>query len=278
MRLARKFSRLVFPYMERLLGLHITPADYYSPIPRLDELPSDIYDHRYSLRGLEMNEGKQLYLLEQVMPRYLEEYRPEPNPGLSLADAFLLYVMIRERKPALMIEIGSGHSTLIAKRALERNRADGVECDFVCVEPYPADFLRSTDGIRLVEKPVQSVDLDLFEGADLLFIDSSHVCRIGSDVTHEVLEILPRLPVGALVHWHDIMIPANYWQQWTERDLYFWNESYFLHAFLLFNRAFEVSWGSRFMALRNGERMAKLLPFFKPDHHVTSLWAQRTGE
>ena len=74
------------------------------------------------------------------------------------------------------------------------------------------------------------------------------------------------------------MIPANYWQQWTERDLYFWNESYFLHAFLLFNRAFEVSWGSRFMALRNGERMAKLLPFFKPDHHVTSLWAQRTGE
>ncbi len=277
MRLARKLARIVFPYVERYLDLHVTPADFYSPVPRLDELPRDIYERRHSLTGVDMNEPAQLRLLHEVLPRYLAEYTAAGNPGLSIADAFVLHAMIRERRPGQMVEIGGGHSTLIALQALQRNRDEGHDAELICIEPYPSDMLRQAAGrgMRLIECPVQAVDLALFETTDLLFIDSSHVCRIGSDATHEMLEIVPRLPVGAAVHWHDIVLPANYWREWTERNLYFWNESYFLHAFLLFNRAFSVNWGARYMALTHGQALEATLPFYRDGQHITSFWAER---
>ena len=277
-RVARKVARAVFPFFERHLDLHVVPADYYSPIPRVDELPQDIYERRFSLTGVEMNEAGQLAFLRETLARYLKEYAPKDNPGLSRADAFALYAMIRERRPKRMVEIGGGHSTLIALEAIKRNRTGGDPVEFVCVEPFPSELLKAAaarEDLRLLIRPVQQVDLGLFDETDILFIDSSHVCRIGGDVTHEMLEIVPRLPIGAVVHWHDIVLPANYWREWTERSLYFWNESYVLHAFLLFNRAFKVRWAARYMALNHEKALTDVLPFYRKGAHITSFWAER---
>ena len=79
----------------------------------------------------------------------------------------------------------------------------------------------------------------------------------------------------SVVHWHDIVWPANYWREWTERSHYFWNESYVLHAFLLFNRAFKVQWAARNMALNHEKALTDVLPFYRKGAHITSFWAER---
>ena len=277
-RVARKLTRALFPFFERHLDLNVVPADYYSPIPRVDELPQDIYERRFSPTGVEMNEAGQLASLRETLARYLKEFAPKDNPGLSRADAFALYAMIRDRRPKRIVEIGGGHSTLIALEAIKRNRAAGDPVEFVCVEPLPSEILKAAaarEDLRLLIRPVQQVDLGLFDETDILFIDSSHVCRIGGDVTHEMLEIVPRLPIGAVVHWHDIVLPANYWREWTEYSLYFWNEGSVLHAFLLFNRAFKVRWAARYMALNHEKALTDVLPFYRKGAHITSFWAER---
>src|SRR5690606_25994821 len=103
------------------------------------------------------------------------------------------------------------------------------------------------------------------------------VSRIGSDVNHEMFEIVPRLPLGCLVHWHDIVLPTNYWRDWTEGGTQFWNESYLLHAFLMFNDRFRVRWAARYMQLLHGDRLKARLPFLGDHHRLTSFWIERIG-
>lgn len=276
-RATRRLARLSFTFFERALNLHVTPNDYYSPIPSVKDLPPDIHDRRASLAGIDMNLAGHEALLRDVLPRYLAEYAPAPNGGLSLADAYVLYALIRDRKPRRMVEIGGGDSTFISMAAIERNRAEGHPCHFTCIEPYPRDFLRRADwpDYNLVVAKVQDVDLSLFDDTDILFIDSSHVSKIGSDVNHEMFEILPRMKRGSLIHWHDIVIPTNYWRDWTESGTQFWNESYLLHAFLMFNSEFRVLWAARWFKLEQPDRLAAALPFLKPAHRLTSFWVER---
>lgn len=276
-RLTRRFARISFPFFERMLNLHITPNDYYSPIPSVKDLPPDIYDRRIGLSGIDMNEGGQVALLRDVLPLYLSEFAPQQNGGLSLADAYVLYALIRHRKPRRMVEIGGGDSTFISMAAIERNRGEGHPCHFTCIEPYPRPFLTGAQwpDYRLIIEKVQDVDLAVFDDTDILFIDSSHVSKIGSDVNHEMFEILPRMKPGSLIHWHDIVIPTNYWRDWTENGTQFWNESYLLHAFLMFNSEFRILWAARWFKLEHSDLLAETLPFLQHGHRLTSFWVER---
>ncbi|BDW85778.1 hypothetical protein MACH21_19550 [Roseicyclus marinus] len=276
-RVTRRFARLTFPFFERVFNLHITPNDYYSPIPSVKDLPTDIYDRRFDMGGVDMNLSGQTAFLRDVLPLYLSEFTPKQNGGLSLADAYVLYALIRHRKPSRMVEIGGGDSTFISMAAIERNRAEGHPCHFTCIEPYPRDFLtRATwPDYRLVVEKVQDADLSIFADIDMLFIDSSHVSKIGSDVNHEMFEILPRMKPGSLIHWHDIVIPTNYWRDWTTNGTQFWNESYLLHAFLMFNAEFRVVWAARWFNLEHPDALAATLPFLEPSHRLTSFWVER---
>lgn len=278
-RIARKLSRVLFHPLERGLDLHLTVNDYYSPIPSVKDLSEDVYERPFSLIGIDMQEESQLAFLDETLSAYAAEYTPQPNGGLSLLDAFVLYAVVRARKPLLMVEIGGGDSTLIALEALAANRAEGHPGRLLCVEPYPRPMLRavSRPDFELVEMPVQEVPLARLEGADIIFIDSSHVSKIGSDVNHEMFEIVPRAKVGCLIHWHDIVLPTNYWRDWTRSGGQFWNESYLLHAFLLFNSAFAVRWAARFMKLRHEERLTRFAPYLRPEHRLTSFWVERVG-
>ena len=276
-KLVHQVATQIFPFVERYLKLHVTPVHFYSPIPTTYELDSEIFDKRYECEGLDWNLCEQLRYLEEIFPKYRNEYEPKPNVGLSLVDAFILYAMIRENKPGVMVEVGAGASTMISLLALQLNREIGHPYDYYSVEPYPKSDVREvTDpNFFLLEKKVQDVDIDLLSSADFLFIDSSHVSKFDSDVNREILEVIPKLKIGSVVHWHDIVIPMNYWREWIYDGNKFWNESYMVHSFMLFNDAFRIIWASRYMQLEYFDKIQGVFPYLQRDHHLMSFWVQR---
>jgi predicted O-methyltransferase YrrM len=266
----RKLSGASFRFLE-------TPAHYFSPIPNVTELDPSVYDKIFEARGVDWNVKAQKRYLNKAFPKYAQEYTPTPNTGLSLVDAIVLYCVIREKKPKKMVEIGSGESTLISLQALERNAKEGRDYSFTAIEPYPSNKVKniSEERFRLLQKKLQEVSLEEFKDADLVFIDSSHVCKIDSDVNREILEIVPSLKKGCLVHWHDIVMPGNYWREWMEHGNMFFNESYVVHAFLLYNNAFRILWASRYMQLHHKDLLRRQFPYLEDAHRLSSLWIER---
>jgi hypothetical protein len=197
----------------------------------------------------------------QCTDKYFTEFNPYSNTGLSRIDSFMLYSIIRDVKPSKIVEIGSGESTLLA------------------VEPYPTDKLL---GIRdqnffLSRCKVQDVTLGQISDADILFIDSSHVSKIGSDVNHEIFKIIPSLKKGSLVHWHDIMLPWDYPKTWIDKGT-FWNESYLVHAFMMYNNAFEVIWSGRHLQESYRKILEKSVLAFNPhdpQQQLSSFWVRK---
>src|ERR1019366_6710867 len=176
-------------------------------------------------------------------------------------------------------EVGAGYSTWIAGLAAVRNGDTALDA----VEPYPPPFLvAGLPGLRrLIQEPVQSVPAGTFtslEANDILFIDSSHVCKTGSDVTYLILEILPRLKPGVIVHFHDIFLPWNMPRVWVEKNLLFWNEQYLLLAFLQGNRDFEVLLASHYLGRCHPERLKQAFPYLNIDiawPGGSSFWVRR---
>lgn len=279
-RLVRALTRKSFPLFQSV-GVHVTPVHYYSPIPDTSALDPGLYERRIASPGLSWNAPCQIALAANLA-RYVPRYTPQLNWGLSLLDAFVLYGMIRERKPTTVIEIGSGDSTQIILDALADNRRDGSACAFYSIEPYPsaqllALYQHHSQNVVPITAPVQSVDLSLLAQADLLFIDSTHVSKIGSDVNYEILHIVPSLAVGALIHWHDIPLPFDYWRDVVEHGNMFWNEAYLLHAFLLFNQAFQIRWASRYLQVDHESVLKQYFPFYRSHARLSSLWVERVA-
>ena len=279
--LAIHFSRIVFKFFEKYFKLHITPVHFYSPIPTTYELDAAIFDKVFDCTGIDWNLDRQLTCLEEFHSKYINEYTPTFNiDRLSQVDSFILYSMIRSKKPEIMIEIGSGESTKVSLAALEVNRKEGNAHEFHAIEPYPEKFIRDVQdpNFTLISKKLQEVEIGFLSSADLLFIDSSHVSKIGSDVNYEILEIIPKLKVGALIHFHDIMIPTNYWKRWIDNGNMFWNESYMVHSFMLFNNCYRVVWASRYLQINHPDELRKRFSYFSPEDdnkQITSFWIER---
>lgn len=272
-----KLTGRAFPYFERYLKLHITPVHYYSPIPDTRSLPFENYAKVYPNIGLKINDQAQLEFLGDIV-KYLEEFHPLPNSGLSVFDALVLYGVIRKTKPKKIVEIGAGDTTYISLAALEKNRNEGHDSILTSIEPYPrGDILHiKNSAFELIKKPVQEVPIEFFETADLLFIDSSHVSKIGSDVNFEILEILPRTKKQCWIHFHDIPFPKNYWKDWIQTGNMFWNEGYMLHAFLMFNESFVPRWASHYMQVNYGDKIKSCYSEFQPEEHrLSSFWLER---
>ncbi len=162
------------------------------------------------------------------------------NPMFPPLDAMILYGMIREHQPRVLLEVGSGFSTEVALMAA-RHTHTAVHC----IEPYPTRrFLSHTSGeasltqLRLQDVPIERFD-ELEEG-DFLFIDTSHAVKPGSDVNHLIFNILPRLKAGVYVHVHDIFLPHEYPRRWYDDICIIWNEQYLLLAYLSGNPGIEV--------------------------------------
>lgn len=286
-----------FDLWERM-GFHITPIHFHQPIPDTRTLGDEIWDRTSELVGIDINTKKQLELLTEVFPQFIREcdfpreqtetphefFRK--NGAFLSVDAEVFHCMIRYFQPKRIIEVGSGSTTYLAARACQLNAEDGISTELYAIDPFPNDVVKGGfPGLTsLIQKPLQRVPLEFFsqlEESDILFIDSSHVVRIGGDVNYAFLEIIPRLQKGVIVHVHDIFMPAEYPQKWIFEDRFFWTEQYILHAFLSFNYAFEVLWASSYMHFNYPNKLKAVFPEYEKLHHdyphvwPSSFWIRR---
>ncbi len=280
--LVRRAAEIPFEIWEQH-GWHLTANHFYSVIPDTRELPDKLWEQESELPGIDMRDDAQLAFLEESAARLGDELAALPrtqdaadggyfvdNGAFESVDAEVLYAQIRTAKPKRVVEIGSGWSTLLSLRALAANRAEGAESRLTAIEPYPHAFVRDAveadEHAEMIDEQVQGLPLQFFsslEAGDILFIDSSHVLRIGSDVQYEFLEVLPRLQPGVLVHVHDIFLPGEYPRDWVfGAEHRFWNEQYLLHAYLIGNARTEVVWGSSWMHRRHPEALEKAIPSY----------------
>jgi hypothetical protein len=270
-------------------GVGLVRHHYYTPLVFPDDVTRDLRAVR-EVVGLDLNEEGQFALLRQF--RYSEELlgipmKPEPgafgyhNGSFESGDAEYLYDMIRHFKPRRLFEIGSGHSTLMARLAIEKNGEEdsAYSCEHVCIEPFEQPWLESID-VEVVRKKVEDCQAEIFESLqkdDILFIDSSHVIRPQGDVVHEYLHILGRLRPGVIVHVHDIFTPRDYLRRWVVEERRMWNEQYLLEAFLCFNSRFEVLAAVNWLFHDHRDMLAAACPVLMRDgdREPGSFWLRR---
>jgi len=235
----------------------VAPGHFYSPVPSREEIAVAFARGGFGppFPGIDLNEAGQFARLERFAGFYPEQPFPEqPAPGWRFHldnqsyghyDAIMLYGMLREAQPARIVEVGSGFSSA-AMLDLNEHRFGG-RIQFTFIDPdmkrlrpllQPGDAARVT----LVEQCVQEVPIATFAALaanDVLFIDSSHVSKIGSDVNRLFFDVLPALAPGVLIHIHDIAGNLEYPRDWLEAGRA-WNEQYLLRAFLMHNPAYRI--------------------------------------
>lgn len=272
-------------------GITLVPNHYYWPVPDVSELERREWPLMPAHVGFELNLQRQLDFLREVVPSYAEEWStpesPFQNHGyhynngfFETVDAEVTYCIVRNEKPTRIIEVGGGFSTCILAAALEMNREqDGVEAELITIDPFPERVPEELcTQVTLIRQPIQDVDLSLFlslSERDILFLDSSHVVSVGSDVVREYLEILPRLDSGVLIHAHDIFLPSDYPRDAVLKNLSFWSEQYLLQAFLTFNSDFEVTWAASAMQMLYPEVLEQRFPQWKQSYRDMPRDARR---
>ncbi len=184
-------------------------------------------------------------------------------------------------RPSRIIEIGSGQSTLVAARAVARNRSEvpDYSCKHICIEPYENRWLEKTS-VTVIRQPVEQIERSFFsqlEDRDLLFIDSSHMIKPQGDVLAEYLEILPSLASGVIVHIHDIFSPRDYPANWVLDEVRFWNEQYLVEAFLTGNREWKIIGSLNFLYHNHHEALKAKCPFLTRKNEPGSFYLQRVS-
>jgi hypothetical protein len=256
-----------------LAPMKFPPGHYHSPIPSQRDITySRLHDPcPSSLPAIDLNLDGQLELLESVKPFYEEQpFTLHPNPRTRYhftndvypcADAIVLYCLLRRFGPQRLIEIGSGWSTCVTLDTAEHFLAGPIE--LTLIEPYPDRLLTlvrpgDLDAADLRAEQLQDVPVSLFESLqkdDVLFIDSTHVSKTGSDVNYLMFEILPRLAAGVHVHIHDVHYPFEYPEGWVQEG-WGWNETFLVRAFLQYNHAFTVEFFTDMLRKREAQRLA----------------------
>jgi predicted O-methyltransferase YrrM len=264
---------------------------YYEPLFHPRHLRRPLHEER-RLPGIDMNLAGQLELLARFDYASALDAIPRTgrlgtffydNPNFGAGDAEFLYCAIRHFRPAHILEIGSGFSTLMMLRAIEASRSahPDYSCRLTCVEPYEMGFLDRTAGIELIRQPVELLDerrVTELGPDDILFIDSSHVLRPQGDVVREYLELLPLLSPGVLVHIHDIFTPRDYPAQWVKQEVRLYNEQYLVEAMLSGGARFRILAALNCLAHAHPGIMAEKFPVFRECRgrcEPSSLWLVR---
>jgi predicted O-methyltransferase YrrM len=270
----------------------MSPGHFYSPIPSIDEVrarEAEIFaPPPPTLPGIDLRAEEQVALVRELARFYGEmpfprEQSPETrywfeNWAYSYADAIFLYSMLRLLQPRRVIEAGSGFSSAAMLDTADRWLPD---TSFTFIDPdtttlgallRPADHERVT----VVRAQLQDVPLTMFEALgpnDILFIDSTHVSKTGSDVNRILFDILPRLASGVHVHFHDVFYPFEYPKEWVYEGRA-WNEGYILRAFLEFNDTFEIALFGTWLARFHRELLDAVMPLTR-ENPGGSLWLRK---
>ncbi len=237
--------------------------------------------------GLQFQEEKYLQFLKDVCSPYKGEYllfpRKAPSDGegfffknnwFETIDAEVLYCVIRHFQPSHVVEVGSGFSTRLMRKAIQ----DGnIQTKLISIDPQPRVDIRPYAD-EIIPSVVQEVDplkiADRVGSDGLLFIDSSHTIVTGGDVPFLYLDLLPKLKKGALIQIHDVFLPFDYRQEWV-REGRGWTEQYLLQAFLWDNSFFEIIWPARYMWEYQRSELLATIPSESPENIPSSFWLRK---
>lgn len=246
---------------------------FYSVIPDIDK---NYHNRELKFIGLDFNDKSHLDILKEiknylfdfddtfghknVAERQKEGKYTLMNGAFEWMDARMLYYFLQKNKPKKIIEIGSGNSTLLMCNTKKKFNLD---VEIICIEPYPNHFLEGLHNeghICLIKKKLEEVDLSIFtqlENNDILFIDSSHVVKLDSDVIFYFTKIFPLLKKNVLIHIHDIFFPYDYPLDWLKKGIY-WNEQYFLFTFLQYNSKFKIKFCNSYSRYKYHDELKKI--------------------
>lgn len=231
----------------RALGYELRRQHFYQPFPDVKRLPESLWISELAPAGIDLRIDSAATLVRELSG-YTQEFPtlgfPIPNSSYEWGDAETLYGMLRHLKPRRLIELGSGASSHLIALTQATNAQDGSPFVFESYDPFVGwHEMGTVDGAII--HPVAAEDIDpsvveVLEPNDVLFVDTTHTVKTGGDVVHIVLKVLPRVPAGVYVHFHDIFLPYEYPRDWVMQRRRAWAEQYLLHAFLAFNPTFEI--------------------------------------
>jgi ubiquinone/menaquinone biosynthesis C-methylase UbiE len=272
-------SGVIGPNEEPIKGEPFITGHFYSALPSTEDRQAYVDAERKDddVPGIDLNLERQLALLLSFQPYYDEapftaEESTErrffyENGFYSYADALTLYSMMREFKPRRIIEIGSGYSSAVMLDTNEIHFNNAIELTFV--EPFPHvlfSLMRGCERQRASVPTIRAQDLDqeiftTLDRNDILFVDSTHVTKLRSDVNKIFFDILPVLKSGVLIHFHDIFWPFDYPKEMVRKGIA-WNEAYLLRAFLQFNTSFEIVLFANLLHERHKDWLGEHMPLY----------------
>jgi Methyltransferase domain len=273
------------------VGIDLVLRTFYSPVPHLDELEPGTFDRVSELPGVRWDLDSQVRFVDERLVQLMAEFRPPlsvpegshiyaiDNRSYSLLDAAVGYGMVRWLRPRLIVELGSGHSTLVMAQAGLRNQTEGSPSRLDVFDPFPSVVSEDLPGLHSLHRtPAQDVPLTVFDelgDGDILFVDTTHTVKIGSEVNFLVLEVLPRLQPGVVVHFHDIFLPFEYPRRWVEDFGLYWNEQYLIQAFLVHNESWEVLVATQALSRMRRRELTDLVSSAVVAHDAGSFWMHR---
>jgi predicted O-methyltransferase YrrM len=242
-------------------GVDVVPVSFYSSTPSVKEIEESFEYQHDQLPFLNAKVFDELFLKNYLtkLAEFAHEFDPPiegneetcqryfwENSQFSHSDAMAYYCFIRKLQPQTILEIGAGFSTLVASEAIAKNGAGKI----ICAEPFPRPFLSAIPHAEVLSHKAQDLTVewlnDLLKDGDLLFIDSTHTVKTGSDCLHLYLRLLPQIRRRIYVHAHDIFLPEGLPKEWLLNHQIFWTEQYLLLAFLLDNPFTKVLYGSAY--------------------------------
>jgi hypothetical protein len=274
--------------------LFFPPEHYYSPIVAKKEVKENeawIWGGEYvaAVDGINLNLLDQQNLLSEFK-KYLPDF-DFPLQSTDAAryhfdneffrehDAFILFSFIRHYAPQQVIEIGSGFSSALMLETSERFHQGHISMHFI--EPFPEErlnaFVTGRQDASVYPKKIQEVELAFFEKLetnDILFVDSSHVSKTGSDLNYILFKILPSLASGVIIHFHDIFYPFEYPKEWVYLGRS-WNEAYLLRAFMMHNEDYKILYFNDAMTSLHPELTKDFLALSKS--RGSGLWIRKVN-
>jgi predicted O-methyltransferase YrrM len=267
-------------------GVSILPVHYYSETPNVLDLERDkfVWARKSEMPGIPADLGHQERNLKQVCLPYQQEYAGNTfyqeavtqgfGPGYGYIEAQALYAMVRFLKPQTIIEVGSGVSTFCMLAAARANQSEtGRMTSITCIDPFSSPKVRLLTEVKVLAQKVQQVPVEKFASlgpSDLLFVDSTHTVKPASDVNFLVLEVLPRLRSGVIVHFHDIHLPYDY-QPDVLTTFYHWAETSLLRAFLINNSRAKIRFCLSQLHHERGNALKQIFPEYSPERFVGGL-------
>jgi hypothetical protein len=248
----------------------VVPRGPHSPIPRLDELPPGLWERPSPLRGVQFDRAGQARRLRALEP-HIRAFPPIAgfdlwNGYYEAFDAEVLWAILRAIKPKRVVELGSGWSSKVIAAAIEPG------CQYRAFDPSPRMDVPQVE--KLAAQQVPEEVFTTLEERDVLFVDTTHTVKTGGDVNRIVLDVLPLLRPGVLVHFHDVLLPWELHRTWLERG-WFWFEQYLLQAFLSGNRDWEVLLGLHDLTRTEPALVREICPSWRGDSFPSAFWIRR---